>query len=202
MRSFARRSASHSAAVGGQSEARGRQRRAGIDEDSRPPDFDVRRHRSHAERLGGERNDLHVGSGAARCSGRRPLRRSAGDHRGVVGGEEHGRARHVLGLVEPAERHRGDVAGAALVVHRRLPMNAGSIGVSVATGAIETTRTPWLAASSARLFAKVTTAPFDAAYACTPGRGLMAAVDAVIRNTPRRCFFMRASRTSRPARRP
>ena len=71
-----------------------------------------------------------------------------------------------------------------------MPMNAGSIGVSVATGAIETTRTPWLAASSARLLVKVTTAPFEAAYACTPGRGLMAAVDAVIRNTPRRCFFI------------
>src|SRR5215831_20812945 len=69
-------------------------------------------------------------------------------------------------------------------------MNAGSIGVSVATGAIETTRTPWPAASSARLLVRVTTAPLEAAYACMPGRGRMAAVDAVIRNTPRRCFFM------------
>src|SRR5215831_13223662 len=69
-------------------------------------------------------------------------------------------------------------------------MNAGSIGVSVATGAIDTTRTPWLAASRARLLARVTTAPFDAAYACIPGRGLIAAVDAVMRNTPRRCFFI------------
>src|SRR2546427_806150 len=81
-------------------------------------------------------------------------------------------------------------------------MNVGSIGVSVATGAIETTRTPWLAASSARLFVSVTTAPFDAAYACTPGRGLIAAVDAVIRNTPRRCFFITGSAYLAPSQTP
>ena len=81
-------------------------------------------------------------------------------------------------------------------------MNAGSIGVSVATGAIETMRTPWLAASSARLFVRVTTAPFDAAYACTPGRGLIAAVEAVIRNTPRRCFFITGSAYLAPSQTP
>src|SRR3989442_13669982 len=81
-------------------------------------------------------------------------------------------------------------------------MNVGSIGVSVATGAIETTRTPWLAASSARLFVSVTTAPFEAAYACTPGRGLIAAVDAVIKNTPRRCFFITAQAYLAPSHTP
>src|SRR4030067_842943 len=40
-----------------------------------------------------------------------------------------------------------------------LPMNVGSIGVSVATGAIATTRTPWGAAPSARLFARATPPP-------------------------------------------
>src|SRR5262245_39218246 len=69
-------------------------------------------------------------------------------------------------------------------------MNAGSIGVSVATGAIDTTRTPWLAASSARLLVRVTTAPFEAAYACTSVRGPIAAVDAVLRNTALRRFFI------------
>src|SRR5262245_1612721 len=81
-------------------------------------------------------------------------------------------------------------------------MKAGSIGVSVATGAIDTTRTPWLAASSARLLVRVTTAPFEAAYACIPGRGLIAAVDAVIRNTPRRCFFIAGSAYLAPSQTP
>ena len=81
-------------------------------------------------------------------------------------------------------------------------MNAGSIGVSVATGAMDTTRTPWLAASRARLFVSVTTAPFDAAYACTPGRGRIAAVDAVMRNTPRRCRFMTGSAYLAPSHTP
>src|SRR5215470_7836131 len=81
-------------------------------------------------------------------------------------------------------------------------MNAGSIGVSVATGAIDTTRTPSPAASSARLLVRVTTAPLEAAYACMPGRGRMAAVDAVIRNTPRRCFFMTGSAYLAPSQTP
>jgi hypothetical protein len=44
-----------------------------------------------------------------------------------------------------------------------LPMKVGSMGVSVATGAITTTRTPNGASSSARLWPKVVTAPLDAA---------------------------------------
>src|SRR2546422_805616 len=43
------------------------------------------------------------------------------------------------------------------------PANCASIGVSVATGAMATTRTPWGAASIARLPASVTTAPLEAA---------------------------------------
>src|SRR5262245_8826696 len=81
-------------------------------------------------------------------------------------------------------------------------MKAGSIGVSVATGAIETTRTPWPAASRARLLVRVTTAPFEAAYACMLGRGRMAAVDAVIRKTPRRCFFITGSAYLAPSHTP
>ena len=65
-------------------------------------------------------------------------------------------------------------------------MKVASIGVSVATGAIATTRTPCGAASRARLFVSVTTAPFEAAYVCPPRRGRVAAVEAVIRKTPRR----------------
>ena len=41
-------------------------------------------------------------------------------------------------------------------------MNVASIGVSVATGAMATTRTPKGALSSARLLTRVTTAPLDA----------------------------------------
>ena len=43
-----------------------------------------------------------------------------------------------------------------------LPENRGSIGVSVATGAIATARTPNGASSRARLFVRATTAPFEA----------------------------------------
>src|SRR2546428_823516 len=64
-------------------------------------------------------------------------------------------------------------------------MKVASIGVSVATGAMATTRTPWGATSSARLLASVTTAPFDAAYVWLPGRGRIAAVEAVLTHNPR-----------------
>src|SRR3989442_917234 len=81
-------------------------------------------------------------------------------------------------------------------------MKVASIGVSVATGAMATTRTPWGATSSARLLASVTTAPFDAAYVWLPGRGRIAAVEAVMRNTPRFCFFMTASAYFAPSHTP
>ena len=65
-----------------------------------------------------------------------------------------------------------------------------------------TTRTPYGAHSSARLFVRVTTAPLDAAYVCPPGRGRIAAVEAVTRNTPRFCFFMTARAYFAPSQTP
>src|SRR5687767_1483080 len=49
----------------------------------------------------------------------------AGDHGGVVAGEEDGGAREVLGLVEAAQRHGSLVALAALGVHDLLAHERG-----------------------------------------------------------------------------
>src|SRR5262245_39899668 len=81
-------------------------------------------------------------------------------------------------------------------------MNVGNMGVSVATGAMATTRTPWGADSRARLLASVTTAPFDAAYVCPPGRGRTAAVEAVMRKTPRFWRFITARADRAPSQTP
>src|SRR3954451_23110408 len=74
------------------------------------------------------------------------------------------------------------------------PMNVGNSGVSAMTGAIAQTRIPSGASSAAIDFDSRFTAPFDALYQASPGRGLIPAVEPILMITPD--FLARISGTT------
>ena len=76
------------------------------------------------------------------------------------------------------------------------PMNSASRGVSPATGLMAHTRI-FLGASSAAIdLVMVMTAPLDALYQVSPGRGLTPAVDAVLMMTPPPRFSIAGTQAS------
>src|SRR5436305_4127318 len=125
MRSFARRRASHSSWVGGNPKRAGARVAPGsMRMPVRPTSTYVAIDRTPRD---------SAASGMTFMAYRLSLDAAAAvdfdararDHRRVVGGEKHGGARQVLRLVESAERDRGDVAGAAFVVHHALAHERG-----------------------------------------------------------------------------
>src|SRR5262245_60384812 len=116
MRSFARRRASHSSSVGGRPYRAGARVAPGSTRiPVRPTSTYVAIERTPNDSAASGMTFIAIGlplDAAAAVH----FDAGARDHRRVVRGEEHGGARQILGLVEPAERHRGDVASVALVV--------------------------------------------------------------------------------------
>src|SRR5207342_1540950 len=74
------------------------------------------------------------------------------------------------------------------------PMKVGNSGVSAITGAMAQTRIPSGASSTAIDFDSRFTAPFDALYQVSPGRGLIPAVEPILMITPD--FLARISGTT------
>src|SRR6266545_3735509 len=70
------------------------------------------------------------------------------------------------------------------------PMKVGNSGVSAITGAIAQTRMPSAASSAAIDFDRRFTAPLEALYQVSPGRGLIPAVEPILMITPDFCLRM------------
>src|SRR5262245_17927189 len=73
------------------------------------------------------------------------------------------------------------------------PMKVGSSGVSAITGATAQTRMPSAASSAAIDLDSRFTAPLEALYQVSPGRGLIPAVDPILMITPDLCARMRGT---------
>src|SRR5690348_15476600 len=115
MRSFARRSASHSGSAGGSPQRAGASVAPGSMRIERSaPSTYVAIDRTPSDSAA--RGMTFIGRATLDATASVHLDRGSRDHGGVIRGEEHGRVRDVLGLVESAERHRRLVPLEALVV--------------------------------------------------------------------------------------
>src|SRR6267142_1424874 len=198
MRSFARRRASHSSALGGNPKrAAARVAPGSMRIPVRPTSTYVAIDRTPRDSAASGMTFMASDAAAAVH-----FDAGAGDHRRVVGGEEHGGARQVLGLVQTTERHCRDVAGVAFLVHRAL---AHERRQHRRLGRDRRDRDHPNAVArrlERQALGQGDDGPLRGGVGLHAGLGPMAAVDAVIRNTPRRCFFITGSAYLAPSQTP